>query len=36
MKYSDMHAIATNIEHSSVTECFRELEREECLVTMLR
>ncbi|MEK7150473.1 MAG: cysteine desulfurase family protein, partial [Patescibacteria group bacterium] len=27
MKYSDMHAIATNIEHSSVTECFRELEK---------
>ena len=27
IKYSDMRAITTNIEHSSVLECFRELER---------
>lgn len=27
VKYSDMRAITTNIEHSSVLECFRELER---------
>lgn len=26
-KYSDMRAITTNIEHSSVLECFKELER---------
>lgn len=27
MKYSDMRAVTTNIEHSSVLECFKELER---------
>jgi cysteine desulfurase len=27
MKISDMHFITSNIEHSSITECFRELER---------
>lgn len=27
VKYSDMRAITTNIEHSSVLECFKELER---------
>lgn len=27
MKISDMHFITTNIEHSSITECFKELER---------
>lgn len=27
VKISDMHFIVSNIEHSSVTECFRELER---------
>src|SRR3989344_8227238 len=26
LKYSDMRAITTNIEHSSVLECFKELE----------
>lgn len=25
-KYSDMHFITTNIEHSSISECFKELE----------
>ena len=27
IKYSDMRAVTTNIEHSSVSECFKELER---------
>jgi cysteine desulfurase len=27
VKISDMHFITTNIEHSSITECFKELER---------
>lgn len=27
VKYSDMRAITTNIEHSSVLQCFKELER---------
>ncbi|MEI6528708.1 MAG: cysteine desulfurase family protein [bacterium] len=26
-KISDLHFIATNIEHSSITECFKEIER---------
>lgn len=27
VRYSDIHAITTNIEHSSVLECFKELEK---------
>jgi cysteine desulfurase len=26
-KYSDLHFITTNIEHSSISECFKEIER---------
>jgi cysteine desulfurase len=35
IKISDMHFITTNIEHSSITECFKELERRGACVDYL-
>jgi len=36
MKILDMHFITTNIEHSSITECFNELERRGAKVDYLK
>jgi cysteine desulfurase len=36
LKISDLHFITTNIEHSSVSECFRELERRGAEVDYLK
>jgi cysteine desulfurase len=36
IKISDLHFITTNIEHSSVTECFKELERRGAKVDYLK
>jgi cysteine desulfurase len=36
IKLSDFHFITTNIEHSSVTECFKELERRGAKVDYLK
>lgn len=35
-KFSDLHFITTNIEHSSITECFKELERRGAKVDYLK
>lgn len=36
VKYSDMRAITTNIEHSSALQCFRELEKKGVIVDYAR